>query len=214
MSEARVADAPRRPWRSAGAVLAGLASIVILATAVDTVLEQIGVFPSIAEQRRNGFDVGWMLALALTYRFAFAIIGGYVTAALAPSRPTRHVTVLMIIGFVLGWCRRGHRRLTGLVRDRRGRRQRRGHLDRGPPQGRQVARLGDRHGSTSPPPRRTRRHRIRRRRPCRSFGIVHSRAPGFPLQGWARTAEQMPGSMTSTCPVGMIGLPTDDRVNG
>jgi hypothetical protein len=43
--------------RSAGAVLAGLASIVILATVVDTVLEKIGVFPSIADQRRNGFDV-------------------------------------------------------------------------------------------------------------------------------------------------------------
>src|SRR5256886_459131 len=102
MIDARVANAPRRPLRSAGAVLAGLASIVILATVVDTVLEKTGVFPSIADQRRNGFDIGWMLALALTYRFAFAIVGGYLTAALAPSRPTRHVAALMIIGFVLG----------------------------------------------------------------------------------------------------------------
>lgn len=42
----------------------------------------------------------WVLALA--YRIVFAVAGGYVTARLAPTRPMRHVLVLLIIGTVLG----------------------------------------------------------------------------------------------------------------
>ena len=40
--------------------------------------------------------------LALTYRGAFTLIGGYLTARLAPYSPMRHVLVGSCIGLVLG----------------------------------------------------------------------------------------------------------------
>lgn len=90
-----------RHVRSVVAVLAGLATIVVLSTGVDTVLEVSGVFPSLVAQRSDGFDTLWMLALALTYLCVFAAVGGYVTARLAPSAPMRHVLVLVAVGALL-----------------------------------------------------------------------------------------------------------------
>jgi peptidoglycan/LPS O-acetylase OafA/YrhL len=84
------------------AVGVGLATIVVLSNGVDTVLELTGAFPSIAEQRRDGFHTPWMLATALGYRVVFAAIGGYVTARLAPSRPAAHIIALILVGCVLG----------------------------------------------------------------------------------------------------------------
>ena len=40
--------------------------------------------------------------LALSYRILYAFAGGYLTAALAPSSPMRHVVALGILGFVAG----------------------------------------------------------------------------------------------------------------
>jgi hypothetical protein len=65
-------------------------------------LEATGVFPPIEEQREHGFTTGWMVALAFAYRLVFTVVGGYVTAALAPNLPMRHVIILGIIGIVLG----------------------------------------------------------------------------------------------------------------
>jgi hypothetical protein len=42
-----------------------------------------------------------LFGLALFYRSVYAIVGGYVTALLAPSRPMRLVTILGIVGTVL-----------------------------------------------------------------------------------------------------------------
>ena len=83
--------------KSIGAVLAGLIFIVISHTAVDKLLEGLGIFPSPDE----GLHVTWMLALALTYRVLLSIAGCYITARLAPSRPMVHALVLGVIG-VLG----------------------------------------------------------------------------------------------------------------
>ncbi|MBI4096829.1 MAG: hypothetical protein HY428_00240 [Candidatus Levybacteria bacterium] len=41
--------------------------------------------------------------LALLYRSVYTVIGGYITAVLAPNRPIRHVVILGTIGgFVAG----------------------------------------------------------------------------------------------------------------
>ena len=80
--------------KSIGAVLAGLAFIVISHTAVDKILEGLGIFPP----PDKGLHVSWMLALALTYRVLLSIAGCYFTARLAPSRPMVHALILGAIG--------------------------------------------------------------------------------------------------------------------
>jgi hypothetical protein len=92
----------RDTFKSIGAVFAGLIAIVVLSNGTDTVLEATGVYPSIAEQQERGFTMWWMLLLAIGYRAVFTVVGGYVTAALAPRRPMRHVLALGLIGVVLG----------------------------------------------------------------------------------------------------------------
>lgn len=83
--------------KSIGAVLAGIIVLAALSVITDTILEKAGIFPP----PEQGLFITWMLALALTYRCIYQIIGGYVTAALAPSNPKKHVTILGIIGVVL-----------------------------------------------------------------------------------------------------------------
>jgi hypothetical protein len=89
-------------FRSPVAVLAGLLTIIVLSNGVDAVLEATGIFPSLEEQRINGFYTPWMVVLALSYRVAFGFVGGRVTAALAPASPSRHVAALVIIGALRG----------------------------------------------------------------------------------------------------------------
>jgi hypothetical protein len=47
------------------------------------------------------YDPGLDL-LALSYRIVYTIMGGYITATLAPHSPMRHVLVVGILGFVTG----------------------------------------------------------------------------------------------------------------
>ena len=80
--------------KSIGAVLAGLIFIVFSHTAVDKILESLGIFPP----PELGLHVTWMLALALVYRTVLSIAGCYITAILAPSRPVFHALVLGFLG--------------------------------------------------------------------------------------------------------------------
>jgi hypothetical protein len=41
-------------------------------------------------------------ALALSYRIVYTLLGGWLTARLAPRAPMRHVTILAAIGLVAG----------------------------------------------------------------------------------------------------------------
>jgi hypothetical protein len=91
----RVAD-PRLPLRRAGAVLAGLLTIVVLSTAADAVLHATGVYPPFPQRMADG-----LFALATAYRIAFGVLAGWVTARLAPDRPMRHALALGAIGVVL-----------------------------------------------------------------------------------------------------------------
>lgn len=86
--------------KTTAAVIIGLLAIVILSNGTDTVLELTGVYPSLSEQQGSGFSTPWMLTLALTYRLIAVIIGGYLTARIAPTQ--RAVFILIAIGFAAG----------------------------------------------------------------------------------------------------------------
>lgn len=83
--------------KSIGAVLAGFLFIGISHTAVDKILEGLGIFPHPDE----GLHITWMVVLALSYRIVLSIVGCYITAVLAPSRPMLHALILGFIGLVL-----------------------------------------------------------------------------------------------------------------
>ena len=81
-----------------GAILAGMIFIVVSHTGTDYVLEALGIFPP----RNEGLHITWMVVTATIYRSIFTVVGGYITAALAPNPPMRYVMILGIIGLALG----------------------------------------------------------------------------------------------------------------
>jgi hypothetical protein len=108
MSESATTEHPTHParsWRglrSIGAVLAGVLANIVIVGAIDSALRATGVYPPMFRPMAERL---W--ALALSYRLAVAVLGGLLTARLAPSRPMRHVTVLagietaLTVSFVL-----------------------------------------------------------------------------------------------------------------
>lgn len=97
-------DNVNKTLQSIGAVLAGFITVVILSVATDTILESLGIFPE------QGLFITWMLVVALLYRCLYTVIGGYITARLAPRNPLRHSiilgcigTVAAIMGTIVGW---------------------------------------------------------------------------------------------------------------
>ena len=89
---------PGRLLRSAAAIVVGFLSVAVFSLATDQVLHVVGVYPPWGEPM---YDTGLNL-LALSYRTLYTILGGYITAALAPHAPMRHVMVVAILGFVAG----------------------------------------------------------------------------------------------------------------
>jgi hypothetical protein len=83
--------------RSAGAVVAGFATVVVLSMGTDAVLHSTGIYPPLDQPQG-----AWTLVVALIYRTAFTIAGGYVTAALAPRNALRHAVLLGAIGTLFG----------------------------------------------------------------------------------------------------------------
>lgn len=81
--------------RTAGALIAGFAAVFVLSSAADALLHATGYY---ANDGTVGTDA--QLAFALAYRTLFTIIGGFVTAWLAPSRPVRLATILGAIGIL------------------------------------------------------------------------------------------------------------------
>ena len=84
-------------FKSIGAILAGFLTIAVLSIVTDTILEMTHVFPPLTEKSAD-----WMLVLALVYRCAYSVLGGYVVARLAPSKPMKHVVILLILGTIVG----------------------------------------------------------------------------------------------------------------
>ena len=86
-----------RLLRSTGAIVVGFLSVAVLSLATDQVLHVAGVYPPWGEPM---YDTGLNL-LALSYRTLYTILGGYITATLAPHAPMRHVLVVAVLGSVV-----------------------------------------------------------------------------------------------------------------
>lgn len=80
--------------RSTGAVLAGFVAVFILSLGTDQVLHMLSVYPAWGQPM---FDPGLNL-LALSYRIVYTVIGGYISARLAPQNPRRHALILGVVG--------------------------------------------------------------------------------------------------------------------
>lgn len=75
--------------KSIGAILAGAIIGAILSVGMDWLLQQLGFPPS---------NTASMLALALLYRLVFNVVGGYITAKLAPRNRMGLVIILGVAG--------------------------------------------------------------------------------------------------------------------
>jgi Na+/phosphate symporter len=84
-------------FKSIGAVIAGALVGAILSIITDTVLEKLGIFTPINQP----FVITWMVTLAIVYRCIYSVLGGYLTAVLAPSNPKRHVIILASIALLV-----------------------------------------------------------------------------------------------------------------
>lgn len=86
----------RRLGRSAGALLGGMAAVVLLSTGTDAVMHAVGVFPPWGQPVSD-----LSLLLASVYRTIYGIGGSYIVARLAPNRPMAHAMISGFIGLVL-----------------------------------------------------------------------------------------------------------------
>ena len=79
--------------RSIAAVAGGFLVTAVLSTAMDAVMHGTSVFPPMGQAMSDGLYL-W----AAAYRAAFTVLGGYVTARLAPRAALRHAVILAFIG--------------------------------------------------------------------------------------------------------------------
>lgn len=96
---------PRNLRRSVAALLAGFVAVVILSLAADKLMYATGIFPPIGQPIPDN-----RFFLALAYRTAIGIFGGYLVAKIAPDRPMRHSLLsggigllISTLGVVLTW---------------------------------------------------------------------------------------------------------------
>lgn len=98
MQMTQTSTQPRSLWRSTAAVFLGFLAVVVLSLGTDEIFHLLRVYPPWNEPM-NGTGLN---LLALSYRIVYTVVGGYVTARLAPRNPMRHVWVLAGIGLVMG----------------------------------------------------------------------------------------------------------------
>lgn len=94
--------APATFRRSVLAVFAGLLANAVLSTVTDLLLVAAGVFPPLSQFGDPAYFSDSLLLLALAYRTLFGVLGCWLTAKLAPSRPMAHSLSLGAIGFAVG----------------------------------------------------------------------------------------------------------------
>jgi uncharacterized membrane protein len=82
--------------RTIGAILAGLAAVVILSIGTDMVMFKAGVFPPLGQPLSDKLCV-----LATIYRSVYSVVGSYIAARLAPDRPMGHALALGLLGVVV-----------------------------------------------------------------------------------------------------------------
>lgn len=86
---------PHRTGRSVAAILAGFVAVAILSLSTDQVFHMLGVYPPWGQRMTDS-----LFLLATAYRIPYTILGGYLTARLAPYRPMKHAMVLAGIGLL------------------------------------------------------------------------------------------------------------------
>ena len=86
---------PSTTGRSIWAVVAGLIIVVGLALVGDIISQKTGLYPMDGTVATNG-----AFAIFLAYRLVFTVLGGYVTARLAPQNPVKHAVILGAIGTI------------------------------------------------------------------------------------------------------------------
>ena len=84
--------------RSVGAVAAGLLTIAVLCVLTDALLVAVHLLPPPDAHRPYTLA---FLGVVIVYCAAYTLVGGYVTARLAPTRPVAHAVVLGILGMAL-----------------------------------------------------------------------------------------------------------------
>ena len=87
---------PRRIGRSIVAVFAGMLTVVVLSLGTDLALHAAGIFPALGDRMSDS-----LFMLATVYRTIYAVLGGYITARLAPNRPMQHALLNGLIGVAL-----------------------------------------------------------------------------------------------------------------
>ena len=87
---------PRRILRSIAALFAGFVVVVVLSLGTDLVLHATSVFPAWGEPMSDA-----LFLLATAYRTAYGVLGGYLTARLAPYAPMKHALAGGLVGLVL-----------------------------------------------------------------------------------------------------------------
>ena len=84
--------------KSVWAVFAGFLTVVVLSLVTDQVLHMLEVYPPWGQPM---YETS-LNALALSYRIVYTLLGGFITARLAPHAPMRHVMILALIGLAAG----------------------------------------------------------------------------------------------------------------
>lgn len=83
--------------KSIGAILAGFLLGALLSIGADYLMEITGMM-SMEHFKQSSIAI---IVLVIAYRFIFNVTGCYLTAALAPDKPMKHVLIIGIIGTVL-----------------------------------------------------------------------------------------------------------------
>ena len=86
----------RSTVRSFGALLAGFFAVVILSLGTDFALVAVHVFPPL-----GGSMADRLFAVATAYRVIYGVLGGYITARLAPNRPMLYSLLGGAVGLVI-----------------------------------------------------------------------------------------------------------------
>jgi hypothetical protein len=84
-------------WRSIGAILAGFVVVAAVSLVTDEVFHILKVYPPWGEP----MPAPGANALALAYRIVYGILGGFITARLAPRNPVKHAVILGSIGLAI-----------------------------------------------------------------------------------------------------------------
>jgi hypothetical protein len=84
--------------KSVAAILAGLFANAAVTIGTDMFMSNVGIFPPFG----IGFYTTSLVLLGLSYRTLFAVLGGYISARVAPSNPMLHVKWLITVGAIIG----------------------------------------------------------------------------------------------------------------